>query len=154
MLSFSLQQCFVVDRISTRYTYGWQESFRLLIQGVDKMHFPFRFSDNLFLDALRDILRDTLTTISIMTIIVVSIKRLSSHPDMFDIIFLILLSLIALLICCWNVYIINRSILTLESMFDGSKYKWVGGYITGIFGCIITILLAFSISSVESPRII
>lgn len=112
------------------------------------MHFPFRFSDNLFLDALRDILRDTLTTISIMTIIVVSIKRLSSHPDMFDIIFLILLSLIALLICCWNVYIINRSILTLESMFDGSKYKGVGGYITGIFGCVITILLAFSISSV------
>lgn|GEM_PF-3677433 len=111
------------------------------------MRFPVEFSDNRFLDALRDILRDTLTTISIMTIIIVSAKRLIYHPDVFDIIFLILLTLVALLICCWNVYIINRSILTLESMFKESEHKVAWGYLSGVLGCVITLLLAFAISS-------
>lgn len=110
------------------------------------MRLPAQFSDNRFLDAVRDILRDTLTTTSIMTLIVIFGKRLCINPDILDWLYLLALIIVSLFILLWHGCIINRSVLMLISVFETSKHYKKWHYFFGVFACTIVVILAYSIS--------
>lgn len=104
-----------------------------------------KFSDNRFLDAFRDILRDTLTATSIMTLIIIAIKRLLPTPDFIDGLFLAISLLVSLLIILWYVNIINRSILTIENTFEDSRHFNYIRYLWGVVGCFLVLFLAYTL---------
>lgn len=64
------------------------------------MRFPAEFSDDRFLDAFRDILRDTLTTATITVLLVITVKHLFPVPDLVDILFLLILIPVSVSILC------------------------------------------------------
>ena len=86
------------------------------------MRLPAEFSDDRFLDAFRDILRDTLTTATITVLLVITVKRMFPGPDLVDILLLFILIPVSVLILCWYIVILNRSIMTLEDTFRDSRY--------------------------------
>ncbi|WP_312200594.1 hypothetical protein [Kosakonia cowanii] len=103
------------------------------------------FSDDRFLDAFRDILRDTLTATSIMMILFVTIKQILPDPDFLDGIFLIMSLLFCVLIIIWYGHTINRSILVLENVFEGSRYFHRWRIIWAATGCFLVLSLAYTL---------
>lgn len=109
------------------------------------MRLPAEFSDDRFLDAFRDILRDTLTAISIMMILFVIIKKILPDPDFVDGIFLILSLLFCVLILIWYGHIINRSILVFENVFKSSRYFHRWRIVWALTGCFLVLSLAYTL---------
>ena len=111
------------------------------------MRFPAEFSDDRFLDAFRDILRDTLTTATITVLLVITVKHLFPGPDLVDILFLLILIPVSVLILCWYIGILNRSIMTLEDTFRGSRYFKCWRWCLGASGIFFVFFIAFTVGS-------
>lgn len=111
------------------------------------MRFPAEFSDDRFLDAFRDILRDTLTTATITVLLVITVKRMFPGPDLVDILLLLILIPVFALILCWYISILNRSIMTLEDTFRDSRYFDCWRRCLGASGIFFVFLIAYTVSS-------
>ena len=111
------------------------------------MRLPAEFSDDRFLDAFRDILRDTLTTATITVLLVITVKRLFPGPDLVDVLFLLILLPVFALILWWYRCILNRSIMTLEDMFKDSRYFDCWRHCLGASGIFFVFFIAYTVSS-------
>lgn len=105
------------------------------------------FNDNRFLDAFRDILRDTLTTATLTVLLVITVKRLFPGPDLVDVLFLLILVPVSALILCWYICILNRSIMTLEDTFRDSRYFDCWRYCLGASGVFFVFFIAYTVGS-------
>lgn len=106
-----------------------------------KVSLPSVFNDPHFLDAFRDLLRDTLTASAVLAMMCYAWRHISPAHGFPDYTAFFFLASGGLLVLCWYASITFRNLLTLENACQVSPHIKVWRTILMLFTFLLVILL-------------